>query len=300
MSINLIGVPLHYGCDKEGVQYGPDKLRELGIINSLENNNNNTVYDMGNIHVPVHPSEMKYNWHGKMKYLNPVIEVNKNLAHSVYCSLLGKSFPFVIGGDHSLGMGSIAGASKYFNELAVIWVDAHGDINDSDSSPTGNIHGMPLAASVGIGHDLATKLYYDGVKVKPENVYIIGARDLDKGEIELADRMKLNLYTMLTIRQRGLSTILKEIIENIISSNVDGVHLSFDIDALDSTLVPGTGTPVIDGFTLEEAKEVLSDILNTKLITSMDLVEFNPRLDNTEETTAKTCVELLNHIGGLL
>ena len=299
MIINLIGVPINYGCDKEGVQYGPDKLREFGIVRALENNKNK-VYDLGNINVPIYSSEMKYKWHEKMKYLNPVIDVNTNLAHSVYCSLSGNCFPIVMGGDHSLGMGSIAGASKYFKELAIIWVDAHGDINDSESSPTGNIHGMPLATSLGIGHDLAKNLYYEGIKIKPENVYIVGARDLDKGEIDLADRMNINLYTMQIIRQRGLDIILEEIIVKIKASNVEGVHLSFDIDVLDRSLVPGTGTRVIDGFNLEESKIVLNKIFNSKLITSMDIVELNPSIDDLDESTAKICMGLLNHIGKLL
>jgi len=255
---------------------------------------------MGNLDVPIYTHEMKYKWHEKMKFLDPVIEVNTNLAHAVYSSLVAKCLPVVIGGDHSIGMGSIAGASKYFENLAVIWVDAHGDINDSESSPTGNIHGMPLAASMGFGHEMATNLYFEGTKISPENVYIIGARDLDQGEIELAKNTNLNLYTMEIIRQRGLDTVLKEIVSKIKISGVDGVHLSYDIDALDSELVPGTGTPVIDGFSLEEGKEVLKNIITEGFVTSMDFVEFNPLIDDLEETTSKLCLDLVNYIGSLL
>ena len=202
--------------------------------------------------------------------------------------------------DHVLGLGSISGASKYFNELAVIWIDAHGDINTPSTSPSGNSHGMPLAAAMGVGENEMIHLYYDNSpKVKPENVYIIGARDLDQGEIKLAKKLNLNLYTMDKLREMGIDKIILEILYKINSSNVDGVHLSFDIDALDSSLVPGTGTPVENGFTLEEAKEILKGLLETGLIKSMDLVELNTLLDEND-TTAYLCIELIDWIFNIL
>ena len=294
MDINLIGVPIKYGCDKDGVQYGPDKLRELGIVNLIKNNDNN-VYDMGNIYVPAILDECKFDWHETMKYFDPIVDVNVNLAHSVYSSLKSEAFPFVIGGDHSLGMGSIAGASKYFENIAVIWVDAHGDINDTETSPSGNIHGMPLAASMNVGHPKLTNLYFKGSKVKPENVYIIGARDLDPGEVDLAERLKLNLYTMDMINDIGLKEVLEDTIDKIKSSKVDGVHLSFDIDVLDNAISPGTGTPVKDGLNVVESKLILDKILDANFVTSMDFVEFNPLLD-IENKTEDICLELLNLI----
>lgn len=293
MDINLIGVPIKYGSGKDGAQLGPEKLREYGLLNELTVNENK-VYDLGDIYVPIHSEDEKFKWHDRMKFLKPVLDVNTNLAHTVYCSLAANCFPLVIGGDHSLGLGSIAGGSKYFKEMAVIWVDAHGDINNSDTSPSGNIHGMPLAAAMGVGHNDLTNLYYNGQKVKPTNVYILGARDLDPGEVALAEELNLNLYTMEIVREKGLENILKEIIANIKSSNVDGVHLSFDIDALDSSLVPGTGTRVSEGFSLDEGKLILREILSSSFVTSMDFVELNPVLDNEEESTAKVCLELIN------
>lgn len=292
MNINLIGVPIKYGSGKDGAQLGPEKLREYGLLNELSVNENK-VYDLGNLYVPIHSEEEKFLWHDKMKFLKPVLDVNTNLAHTVYCSLTANCFPLVIGGDHSLGLGSIAGASKFFKEMAVIWVDAHGDINNSDTSPSGNIHGMPLAAAMGVGHSNLTDLYYSGQKVKPANVYILGARDLDPGEVALAKELKLNLYTMETVREKGIENVLKEIINNIKSSNVDGVHLSFDIDALDSSLVPGTGTRVAEGFSLNEGKLILKDILSSGFVTSMDFVELNPLLDDENESTAKICIEVI-------
>lgn len=295
MDINVIGVPLSYGCDREGANLGPDTLRKNGLIDIIKRNGH-TVYDMGDIHVPVISKELKYHDHPKMKYLHTVTDINTNLANNVYRSLKGQGFPFIIGGDHALGMGSIAGASKFFKELAVIWIDAHGDINTYETSPSGNIHGMPLAASMNIGHTSLTNIYYEGQKVKPENVYILGGRDIDPGEFALAEELNLNMYTMEIVRERGLDNVLKEIIEKIKTSNVDGVHLSFDIDVLDPTLVPGTGTPVVGGFSMDEGKEVFTTLLGEKFVASMDFVELNPVIDNEDGRTTKNCIEMLEHI----
>lgn len=295
MDISLIGVPINYGCDREGAQCGVAKLRDFGITDIIRKNGH-TLYDLGDIIVPYISPDDKYKDHKKMKFLNTVIDINTNLAHQVYCSLSGQSFPFTIGGDHSLGLGSIAGGSRFFREMAVIWIDAHGDINDMDTSPSGNIHGMPLAASMGVGYPSLVNLYFEGKKVKPENIYIIGARDLDDGEVRLAKESNLNLYTMDIIRDRGLEEVISELKKKIISSNVDSVHLSFDIDSLDKSIVPGTGTAVDNGFKLEEGKFILESILSEGLVTSMDFVELNPKLDSEDEKTAKLCVDVLEHI----
>lgn len=294
MDITLIGVPIMYGSDRDGVQYGPDKLREKKIASAITNNKKN-LYDFGNLSVPYVPPSDKFAAHKKIKYLDAIVDTNNNLSHLVYSSLTSNSFPFVIGGDHSLGLGSISGASKYFDDLAVIWIDAHGDINTHETSPSGNSHGMPLAAAMGVGEDSMINVYYDGAKVKPENVYIIGARDLDEGEIKLAQELNLNLYTMDKVKEMGIETLIEEILNKINSSNVDGVHLSYDIDVLDKSIVPGTGTPVENGFTLEEGKQVLEGFLSTGLVKSMDFVELNTYLDEND-TTANVCIQLVDWI----
>lgn len=294
MDISLIGVPIMYGCDRQGVQFGPEKLRSRNMVEIIKKHKEK-VYDLGDINIPNILEADKYAGHKHIKYLKPIVEINTNLAHGVYSALSAKTFPFVVGGDHSIGIGSISGASKYYENLAVIWVDAHADINTPESSPSGNFHGMPLAAAMGIGDPLAVNMYHQGVKVKPENVYIFGARSIDKGEAKLAEDLKLNLHTMDVIRKKGLESSIKKIIEKIKESNVDGVHLSFDIDVLDSSIVPGTGTPVAKGFSLEEGKEVLEKFLSTGLVKSMDFVELNPYLDKDELTT-NNCIELIDWI----
>lgn len=295
MDINLIGVPLKYGCDKDGVDKGPDRLRSEGILDII-NKNGHKAYDMGNIFVPYVPSTDKYLDHNKLKYLDTIAMVNRNLANNVFCSLKSNKFPFIVGGDHAMAMGSIAGASKFKKNLAVIWIDAHADMNTSDTSPSGNTHGMPLSVSMNIGHPTLTEIYFKGQKVKPENVYNMGGRDIDPGEADIAKSLNIELVTMEKIKETGLENILDNIIGDIKSSDIDGVHLSFDIDVMDPSLVPGTGTPVADGFDIDEIKFIFTKILREKFVTSMDFVEFNPEIDNDDMRTTKNCMEILNHI----
>lgn len=292
MKVSVIGVPIKYGCDRHGAQYGPSKLREKNILDIISNHDFE-VYDVGNLNIPVVDESEKYANHENLKYLKPIVDIHTNLAHLVYSTLCSDTFPFIIGGDHSLGLGSISGASKYYDNLAVIWMDAHGDINTHETSPSGNIHGMPLASALGEGEPSLSNLYYNGQKVKPDNVYIIGARDLDEGEVKLAEKLALNLYTMDTIREAGLESIIEEILNKINKSNIDGIHLSFDIDVLDKSLVPGTGTPVSHGFTIDEAKYALEQFLNMGKIKSMDLVELNPALDEND-ATVNVCLDLVD------
>ncbi|WP_291584330.1 arginase [Clostridium sp. UBA6640] len=298
MDINLIGVPIFFGCDKKGVDLAPNKLREKNIAQIIKNNNH-TVYDLGNLYVPEKKYCDKFSAHKNMKYVDSIIDVNTNLAHTVYSSLKSESFPLVIGGDHSLGLGSISGASKYYNNLAVIWVDAHGDINTHETSPSGNVHGMPLAAAMGIGHDTLTKLYFEDRKVNPKNVFIIGARDLDAGELQLIEDHKLNVYTTEEVQKRGVENILNDIKEILIKNKVDAVHLSFDIDSIDPKFLPGTGTPVDNGLTVTEGKFILKYLLETRLIKSMDFVELNTELDKGNDTI-ELCVEIIDYISKYL
>lgn len=294
MNVSIIGVPIFFGSDRKGVEFGPETLRENNIVDIIKNNGH-IVYDLGNLHVPNVKKEDKFSSHNNMKYLSPIIEVNTNLAHQVYASLASGSFPFVIGGDHSLGLGSISGSSKYFDNIAVVWIDAHGDINTPETSPTGNIHGMPLAAAMGIGYEDLTNIYYDGIKVKPENVYIIGARDLDEGEIELISKFKLNVWSTKDVKVKGHEKVMEELINDLKSKNLENVHVSFDIDCIDASLVPGTGTPVNKGMSIEEVKYILKFLMKSNYVKAMDFVELNSFLDKND-TTLNLALELINFI----
>lgn len=295
MDISIIDMPLFYGCDNPGVENGAKVLRDNNLLNIFKENHK--VIDMGAVYIKHIDAINKYAANSKMKYLDEVIHANIGLADKVYSALENNTLPLTIGGDHALALGSIAGASKYYgnDDIAVVWVDAHGDINTDETTPTGNIHGMPLAGSIGIGHDSLTNLYFNGQKVKPENVFLLAIRDLDIGELELIDKNNLNLWKIQDIKYKGLDTVLDEFKSLIKAKNIKNIHLSFDIDALDPVYVPGTGTPVENGLTFDEAKTILETIIGTNLIRSMDFVEFNPALDENNKTI-ETCTELLKII----
>ncbi len=294
MNISIIDMPLFYGCDNPGVEQGPKILRENNLLDIF--NKSHKVCDMGEVHVKNVSSNDKYAANAKMKYLDEVVRSNIGLADKVYNSLKNSYLPITIGGDHALAIGSVAGSSKFFKEdLAVIWVDAHGDINTPETSPSGNIHGMPLASSMGIGYEALTDLYFPAQKVKPENVFLLGCRDLDLGELELIKEYNLNVWTMKDIKTKGIKTVLTELLETLAKNNVKNIHFSFDIDSLDPAYVPGTGTPVEDGLSFSEGKEIIETIINTSLVKAMDFVEFNPVLDDNQRTL-ETCLELLKVI----
>jgi arginase len=292
MDINIIGVPIFYGADKRGPEYGPDKLREKKVVEVI-GKHNHRVFDFGDLFVPAVKEYNKFFSHPNMKYLDPIVQVNNNLAHIVYCSIKSGSFPLIIGGDHSLGLGSVAGVSRAFDNFAVVWVDAHGDINTHETSESGNVHGMSLAKAMGLGYQDLTDVYFKGQKVQHDHVYIVGARDLDKGEYDLIKRENLNVYTAKRIHEYGLEHVVNEVFQNLRSKNIDTIHLSFDLDFIDAKFVPGTGTPVHDGMTIDEAKMLLKIFAESNLVKSMDFVELNPLLDRND-TTADLAIDLLD------
>ena len=294
MDINLIGVPLFYGCDRHGVENGPTLLREEGLIEIFEKKGHK-VFDFGNLYIKEETEFNKYEPDTTMKYLSHIISTNENLAESVYSSIKAGALPLTIGGDHALGFGTVAGSSKAFgDDFGVIWIDAHGDINTEASSPSGNTHGMPLGASMGFGADAVKNIYFDGVKVKPENVILICQRDLDEGEVDLIKEHNISMWDGATVREKGIEKVIEEVLKDMKAKNIENFHLSFDIDAMDSTLVPGTGTPVIGGTTVEETKYMLDKLICTEKIRSFDFAEYNPGLEC--EITTKNCVEVLKTI----
>lgn len=297
MDINIIGMPTFYGCDKKGVEKGPSELRGCNLFGIF--GEKHKVYDCGDVQIP-HVNIKKYPEKLNMKYLNEVIKTNNLLADLVYKSILNNRLPLIIGGDHSLSLGSIAGVSKYYGtDLAVIWIDAHADLNTEQTTPSGNIHGMPLAASIGIGHEKLKSIYFKGTKVKPENIFILGCRDLDIGEVNLIK--ELSIYTRSTsqIKNEGVKETLNKLFYTINQRSLHNIHLSFDIDCLDAQYVPGTGTPVKDGFNLKIGKELINGILCSSLVKSIDFVEFNPRLDKNN-TTKHNCIEILKILSNSL
>ncbi|WP_163192999.1 arginase [Clostridium thermarum] len=293
MALNIIGMPINHGTGKLGSNLGPQKFRELNILDTLKEMGYD-VCDLGDIEVAEVCDEDIHRCDEKLKFYDVVIDANTKLAFRVFEAISKGNFPLILGGDHSLGLGSIAGVSKHIKNIGVIWIDAHGDMNTHETTLTGNIHGMPLAASMGKGPDKLVNLFEHRVKVKDENVVHIAGRDLDPGEIELIKNSKLKAFTMDKIKENGIDSIIKESLDYL-RDKVDAIHVSFDIDSLDSSFVPGTGTPVSDGLTVEEAKKLLSSIAASGMLVSLDLVELNPLLDNNDET-AKLYMELLKAV----
>lgn len=277
--ISILGVPMDLGQSRRGVDMGPSAIRYAGIVERLQRLGY-TVQDLGNIAI----SEEKNNTSSEqnLNNLHAIVKTNEALASKIDEIVKNNEFPLVFGGDHSISIGTLAGISQNYQNLGVIWYDAHGDLNVPETSPSGNIHGMPLASSMGFGHELLTNIAGFAPKVKPENVVMIGVRDLDQGEKVLIKKLGLKVYSMHEIDRLGMARVIEETIEYL--KDKDGVHLSLDLDALDPTECPGVGTPVIGGVTYRESHLAMEMLAESNLITSAEFVEVNPILDEKNKT----------------
>jgi arginase len=292
--IAVIGVPMDLGQNRRGVDMGPSAIRYAGMIDRLKSLNIE-VEDLGDVEiVKSEPTAVKEDTN--LKNLREVALTNGNLANEVSSSISNGDFPLILGGDHSIAIGSIAGVAKHYNNLGVIWYDAHGDLNTSDTSPSGNIHGMPLAVSLGLGHETLTNIGGPEPKIKPENIVIIGARSLDEGERELIKEKGIKVYTMHEVDKLGMSTVIKETIEYL-KEKTDGVHLSLDLDGLDPQDAPGVGTPVLGGMSYRESHLAMEMLSESEIITSAEFVEVNPILDEKNKT-ASVAVGLMASLFG--
>lgn len=291
-NITIIGVPMDLGADRRGVDMGPAAIRYAGVINRLEGIGFH-IKDAGDIQV-VRPHA--YTETENHKYLEQVVDANTLLAEAVSKEFADGRFPLVLGGDHSIALGTVAGVTKHVNNLGVIWFDAHGDLNTGETSPSGNIHGMPLAASLGYGHERLVNIGGRSPKLKPENVVIIGARDLDVGERELTKRIGLKVYTMHEIDKLGMARVMEEAIAHV-SKGTDGVHLSLDLDGIDPHDAPGVGTPVIGGISYREGHLAMEMLADADVLVSAEFVEVNPILDRVN-VTARVAVALMSSAFG--
>ncbi len=292
--LSIIGVPMDLGQTRRGVDMGPSAIRYAGVIERIENIGY-SVEDKGNIEIAlaerVHSDEKT-----NLKNLKAVADASERLAQTVSDVITNKRFPLVLGGDHSIAIGTLAGVSRHYKNLGVIWYDAHGDLNTADTSPSGNIHGMPLAASIGIGDEALTRIGGYTPKVKPENIVIIGARSLDDGEKELIKEKGIKVYTMHEIDRMGMTKVMEETILYL-RDKTDGVHLSLDLDGLDPHDAPGVGTPVIGGISYRESHLAMEMLAESQLITSAEFVEVNPILDERNKT-ATVAVALMGSLLG--
>ncbi|HLR23802.1 MAG TPA: arginase [Pseudogracilibacillus sp.] len=294
LNISMIGVSMDFGQSRRGVNMGPSAIRYAGVVNRLEALGHE-IKDRGDIHINESVQAEKSS--SKLKNLKEVIEANEKLAEQVENVLAEERFPLVLGGDHSIAIGTLAGLATKYKNLGVIWYDAHADLNTDETSPSGNIHGMPLAVSMGLGDDRLVNLHHEGQKVKPENIVIIGARSIDPGERELIKEHGIKVFTMHEIDKYGMTAVMNEALQYLEERNVDGVHLSLDLDALDPLYTPGVGTPVAGGVTYRESHLAMEILEESGKVTSAEFVEVNPILDEKNKT-ADVAVGLMGSLFG--
>ncbi|MCY9662848.1 arginase [Paenibacillus chondroitinus] len=284
-TIAAISVPFDLGAGRRGASKGPKAIFQAGLLRGLQQMNM-TIQQVPEIRLPndtaapLPPEVDKKN----LKYLAEVIDINTRLAEQVSKAAEQGQFPLVIGGDHSIAIGTLAGLSGHYTNLGVIWIDAHSDLNTADTSPSGNIHGMSLAISLGMGHPLLTGIQGDQAKVKPENIVLIGSRSLDEGEKKLIRSLGIKCYTMHDIDRKGMAAVMQDAI-TYISGKTDGVHVSFDVDSLDPLEAPGTGTAVKGGLQFREAHLAVEMLHEAGIVTSAEFVEVNPLLDDNNKTS---------------
>ncbi len=289
----IIGMPMDLGQTRRGVDMGPSAIRYAGVYERLKNLFDE-VHDYGDI--PIGRPEVEIDPVTNLRNLHLIAEKTELLANEVDKAITANSFPLVFGGDHSIAIGTLAGVAKHYQNLGVIWYDAHGDLNTGETSPTGNIHGMPLAASLGLGHPLLTNVGGYAPKIKAENIVIIGARSLDEGERELIKEKGIKVYTMHELDRLGMTKVMEETIQYL-KERTDGVHLSLDLDGLDPHDAPGVGTPVNGGISYRESHLAMEMLAEAQIITSAEFVEVNPMLDD-KNRTATVAVALMGSLFG--
>lgn len=292
--ISIIGVPSDYGQRRRGVDMGPSAIRYAGVIERIQQLGYE-VEDTGDISVI--REELQYEQNPKLLNYQEVKKVSEQLSKKVEEIVNQKSFPLILGGDHSIAIGTLAGLAQHYKNLGVIWYDAHADLNTHHTSPSGNIHGMPLAISMGLGDEELVNINGTSPKIKPENVVIIGARSIDEGERQLIKVKGIKIYTMHEIDRMGMSRVMEEAIQYLQLKQLDGVHLSLDLDALDPLYTPGVGTPVQGGVTYRESHLAMEMLEEASIITSAEFVEVNPILDERNKT-ANVAVALIGSLLG--
>jgi len=299
VNIHIIGVPCDLGASRQGCNKGPDAIRyayldkdkphdELDLSKRLRQLGH-AVTDEGNL--AVSPAETPPYCNPKLKNLEPILAVCNKLAEVVEHTCHTDKFPLIIGGDHSIALGSVKGVAGVHGPIGVLWIDAHGDFNTDRITLSGNIHGMPLAALAGYGDSRLVNLGGSGPAVDPVHVAVVGARDLDCEEQKLLRKAGVHVFTMKDIDRLGFAATMAQALE-FTTNGTKGVHVSFDIDAVDPSEAPGVGTRVPGGLTYREARLAMELIADSGKLTSLDIVEDNPTLDE-DNRTSKLAVKLI-------
>lgn len=279
MEIRIIGVPVFQGCNILGVDKAPDYLRENGVFDVLRERF--TVIDQGNISLLPSAEETMYAANQGVKYYDTILDMNNQICKIVEQNTREGAFSIVVGGDHSVGAGSVAGASIANNHnIGVVWFDAHSDMNTPLTSPSKNYHGMPLATSMYVGPKDMRSLGVDKRKVKPTDTFLVGVRNMDPGEVEFKDNQGVNHYTISFIRKRGMAVVADEIIETLRRNGIGKIHFSFDLDSLSPEETTAYNCPVPDGVSLDETITFIEHLFGSGKVCSMDFTEYNPLLDH--------------------
>jgi arginase len=290
--VRIIGVPMDLGASRRGVDMGPSALRVAGLQTRLKQLGHQ-VEDIGNISVK-QPEEMSYG-EKRAKYLDEIAETCKDLGEAVQKSLEENFFPLVLGGDHSIAAGAASGVASFFRkdkkDIGYIWLDAHGDMNTPESSPSGNVHGMPLASIMGYGPTELVDLMGFKPKVEPGNIVIVGARDLDAQERKMMKKSGVHVFTMREIDERGMREVMSDALKYAMDDTA-GIAVSLDMDFVDPSDAPGVGTPVRGGVTYREAHLAMEMIADSEAMASLEVVEINPVIDE-HNRTALLGVELI-------
>ncbi|HEY5674157.1 MAG TPA: arginase [Malonomonas sp.] len=289
-TIRIIGVPIDLGQDQRGVDMGPSAIRYAGLSSALKALGYQ-LHDAGNLYVPVRDTLASQS---QGDFLPAIQQVCQMVYEAAAQSVADDEIPLFLGGDHSLAIGTIGGVTSR-EPAGVIWIDAHGDANRPQTSPSGNVHGMPLAALLGEGFPELVNVGRPGSKLEAQDVVMIGIRDLDEGERNWLRQSGIRVYTMRELDERGMSAVIREALSSL--EHCSRIHVSLDMDSLDPTQAPGVGTPSSGGLRYREAQLLMEIIADTGKLCSADIVEINPILDH-ENRTARMAVELAASLFG--
>ncbi len=282
--IQILGVPLDLGQERRGVDMGPSAVRAAGL-NAAIKELGYKVEDGGNIHVRI--AEEQHFGDKRAKYLREISETSQELAHRVYQTLEAGYFPLVLGGDHTVAIGSQAGVAKFFRDrnqaLGCLWIDAHGDMNTPETSPSGNVHGMPFAATLGIGPEPLTRIFGFAPKLQARSAVLVGARNLDERERGLVKESGIHIFTMRDIDEQGMRAVMEKSLA-LATDGTAGFVVSLDLDVVDPREAPGVGTPVRGGITFREAHLAMEMIADSQKMVAMEVVEINPIIDIANQT----------------
>ncbi len=297
MTITVLGVPMDLGSGRRGVDMGPSAIRIAGLHQRLSELGHRVV-DEGDIDIR-NMEEIRVG-DPRARYLREITRASTILSARVGRIIARGNFPLILGGDHAIAIGTISGIAahcrKTRKKLGLLWVDAHGDINTPATTPSGNIHGMPLAAMLGLGPRELTRIGGPPPKVDPAHVVLIGIRSLDEGEKLHLKQTGVQVFTMADVDRQGIHRVMKKALARV-GAGTDYVHVSFDLDAVDPTVAPGVGTPVKGGLDYREAHQIMEAIADARMMTSLEIVETNPILDE-KNASADFAVELVESAFG--